>query len=541
MGAGTQRFDVCVIGSGPAGGILAKELAESGAKVALVEGGPPIAPEEFHYHAWPYDFRNRTVPAPGYPREVTESIRYEDCDKVSVNRIRAVGGRSIHWNAVCLRFAERDFRERSLAGIEEDWPLSYQELAPDYSYVERMIGVTGSRENLEILPDGDFLPPLKFRCSERIVKRVCDKMGIPFIPTRKALITKPYDGRPACHYCGNCMRGCDVGAIFSTAASMLPKAQRTGNFTLLPNKLAREIVVDQEGKARAVSVVDTVTRKEEEIGARIIAICCGAIEGARLLLNSCSPRFPNGIANSSGLVGRYLTGHSAGTLLGYLEDLLGTKPVNNDGATDHSLIPRFNHLDHRKLNYAGGWQYQMNYIGFMFPHQAHYLKGYGTSFKEQVRFLQPGLFHITSICKAVARKENYVSVDPGHLDAYGIPIPVVRFRFCDNDRMLHADSIDRAKELLDAAKARNTIVQTPEIGGLISHEAGTTRMGNDPRTSVLNSFCQAHDVKNLFVVSGSAFTTIPEKSPTHTIMALAVRAARYMASESRKGNLPASA
>ena len=200
MGTGTQTFDVCVIGSGPAGGILAKELAESGAKVVLVEAGRAITQEEFHTHAWHYEFPNRAVPAPGYPREVTESIRYEDCDKqVHVNRIRALGGRSIHWNAVCLRFAERDFRERGLEGIEEDWPLSYHESAPDYLYVEKMIGVTGSPENLDIVPDGEFLPPLKLRCSEQILKRACAKMGVRLIPTRKALLTRPYAGRPACH------------------------------------------------------------------------------------------------------------------------------------------------------------------------------------------------------------------------------------------------------------------------------------------------------------------------------------------------------
>jgi choline dehydrogenase-like flavoprotein len=248
MGTGTQAFDVCVIGSGPAGGILAKELAQSGAKVVLVEAGRAITQEEFHTHAWPYEFSNRAVPAPGYPREVTESIRYEDCDKqVHVNRIRALGGRSIHWNAVCLRFAERDFRERSLEGIEEDWPLSYQELAPDYSYVEKMIGVTGSREDLDIVPDGEFLPPLKLRCSEQILKRACAKMGVRLIPTRKALLTRAYDDRPACHYCGNCMRGCDVGAIFSVPVAMLPKAEKTGNFTLVTNRLAREILVDRQG------------------------------------------------------------------------------------------------------------------------------------------------------------------------------------------------------------------------------------------------------------------------------------------------------
>ena len=189
-----------------------------------------------------------------------------------MDRIRAVGGRSIHWNAVCLRFAERDFRERSIEGIEEDWPISYQELAPYYSYVERMIGVTGSRENMDIVPDGEYLPPLKFRCSEEIMKRACARLGIPVIPVRKAVLTKPYDGRPACHYCGHCMQGCDVGAIFNTATAMIPKARRTGNFTLLENRAARELLVDSEGRVRAVSVINTVTRKEEEVQARLFAV-----------------------------------------------------------------------------------------------------------------------------------------------------------------------------------------------------------------------------------------------------------------------------
>ena len=367
-----MAFDVCVIGSGPAGGVLSKELAEAGAKVALVEAGRVIKFEEFQYHAWPYElpFRGRRrpgTPPPAYPKEVRESIRYQDCDNISVDRIRAVGGRSIHWNAVCLRFAERDFRERSLEGIEEDWPLTYQELAPDYSHVERMIGVTGSRENLDIIPDGEFLPPLNLRCSEQIVKRACGKMGIRMIPARKAVLTRPYDNRPPCHYCGRCMEGCDVGAVFSTPVSMFPKAMKTGNFTLLANKIVRELQVDREGRVKSASVIDATTRKEEEIEASIFAVCCGAPESARLLLNSRSPQFSHGLANSNDMVGRYLHGNVAANVIGYLQDLVGTKPVNNDGATDHTYIPRFNHLSGKKNGYSGGFHYQLNYAGFLFP------------------------------------------------------------------------------------------------------------------------------------------------------------------------------
>jgi choline dehydrogenase-like flavoprotein len=534
-------FDICVVGSGPAGGILAKELAEAGAKVVLVEAGRVMNREDFHFHAWPYELpyhgmRMQGTPPPAYPKDHTQAIRYEDSDRISVDRIRAVGGRSIHWNAVCLRFAERDFRARSLDGVEEDWPLTYQELDPCYSHVEKMIGVTGSREGLEIVPDGEFLPPLKLRCCEQIVKRACTKMGIRVIPARKAVLTIPYDNRPPCHYCGHCMQGCDVSAIFNTADTMIPKAEKTGNFTLLPNKIARELLVDREGKVRSVSVIDRVTRKEEEVSARIFAVCCGAPESARLLLNSRSPQYPNGLANSNDMVGRYLHGNVAANIEAYLEELAGTKPVNNDGATDHAYIPRFNHQGNKR-EYVGGFHYQLNYAGFMFPHQANYLKGFGKSFKGRVRALQPGFVQMGAWGKALARPENRVTVDPRHLDAYGIPIPVIHFRFCENDRALWKDSVDKAYEILQVAKAEMIINTLPEPAGFGSHETGTVRMGKDPRTSVLNSFCQAREVKNLFVVGGSAFTTYAEKNPTLTLMALSVRTAGFIASEVKKGNL----
>jgi choline dehydrogenase-like flavoprotein len=537
-------FDVCVIGSGPAGGVLSKELAEAGAKVVLVEAGRTMQAEDFQYHAWPYELPFRGTRRPGsppaaYPKEVTEAIRYEDSDNVLVDRIRAVGGRSIHWNAVCLRFAERDFREYSLEGIEEDWPLSYQELAPYYSHVEKMIGVSGSRENLKIVPDGEFLPPLKLRCSEEIVQRACANMGIPMIPTRKAVLTEPYDDRPACHYCGRCMRGCDVGAIFSVPVAMFPKAMKTGNFTLLENKIARELRVDGEGRVKNISVVDAVTKKEEEIRASIFAVCCAAPESARLLLNSRSPQFPNGLANSNDMVGRYLHGHVTASVEGYLQELIGTRPVNNDGATDHTYIPRFNQLPGQKRNYTGGYHYQVNVANFMFPYQARTLKGFGEPFKRQVRELQPGFAQLAGFGKVLARPENRVTVDRNRLDPYGIPIPVLHFRFCENDIAVWKDIVEKAQEIMTEAKAKHIVNSVSIPAGFGGHETGTVRMGKDKRTSVLNPYCQAHEVKNLFVVGGSAFTTFPEKNPTLTMMALAVRTANFIAGEVKNGNLEA--
>jgi choline dehydrogenase-like flavoprotein len=533
-------FDVCVIGSGAAGGVLAKELAESGAKVALVEAGRLMTAKDFHYHSWPYEYpyrgTKRARPEPFYPAEVRQSISYENCDDVSMDRIRAVGGRTIHWNAVCLRFSERDFREKTHEGVEDDWPISYQDLAPYYSYVEKMIGVSGSRENLDVIPDGEYLRPLKFRCSEEVVKRACNRLGIPMVPVRKAVLTEPYDGRPACHYCGHCMEGCDIGAIFTVPNSMLPKARRTGNFTLISNKLARELVVDKEGKVRAVSVVDTVTRQEEEIRAKLFAVCCATVESARLLLNSRSLQHPNGVANSSDMVGRYLTGHVNNSMNAYLEELVGMPPANNDGATDHAYIPRFNVKDKHR-SFAGGYHYQIQVESFMFPHHAPHVRGFGKSFKQRVRYLQPGFFNIEGYGKVLATAENRVTVEPNRKDVYGIPIPVVHFRFGDNDRALWKDMREKCAEILHESKAAMVVDKDHAPTGFASHETGTVRMGNDRRKSVLNGYCQSHEVNNLFVVDGSCFTTFPEKNPTLTIMALAVRTARYIAGERRKGNL----
>jgi choline dehydrogenase-like flavoprotein len=331
------------------------------------------------------------------------------------------------------------------------------------------------------------------------------------------------------------MEGCDVGAIFNTATAMIPKARRTGNFTLLENRAARELLVDTEGRVRAVSVVNTVTRKEEEVQAKLFAVCCASIESARLLLNSKSSRFPNGLANSSDLVGRYLTGHITHGVQGYLEDLVGTRPINNDGATDHAYIPRFNASD-KKRSFAGGYHFQPQISNFWFPHHARQVKGFGTPFKNEVRRLQPGFYEMAGFGKVVAQRDNRVTVDPNKPDAYGIPIPVIHFQWSANDLAVWKDMREKAAEMMHAAKA-TMVTGESAPGGFASHETGTARMGVDPRASVLTPHCQAHDVKNLFVVDGSCFTTFPEKNPTLTIMALAVRAARRITEEKKKGNL----
>jgi choline dehydrogenase-like flavoprotein len=534
-------YDVCVIGSGAAGGVMCKELSEGGAQVVLLEAGKRVDPSQFLSHMWPYELQFRGLrdekQAPFYQGDVRQSIRYENCDNVRMDRIRVVGGRTVHWNAVTPRYAARDFREWSMNGIEEDWPLTYEEIAPYYDRIEQMIGVCGNDDGLEICPSGKhYLPPIPWRRSEHIMHGYLQKMGIPLISVRKAVLTKPFDGRPACHYCGHCMTGCDVSALFSSATAMLPKAQATGNFSLVENALAREILVDHEGLARAVSYIDTTTNQEHQVRAKIVVVCCATIESARLLLNSRSPQHPNGLANSQDVVGRYLTGHSGFGTDMCLKELEGTPPVNQDGATDHVYVPRYNHLFGKK-DYVGGWQIQVNFVSYMFPNHAARLKGYGADYKTQVRRMQPGAAFFGTFGKIVARPDNRVTVDANTKDQHGIPIPVVRFWFGENDVALWKDCAASIREICSQMNCHYFLDEAGGPSGMASHEVGTVRMGKNPKTSVLNAYCQAHEVKNLFVTDGSCFTTSSEKNPTITIMALSLRAADYIKEQRRRGML----
>ena len=518
---------------------MAKELCEGGAKVIMLEGGKEVDPGDLLSHKWPYQlpFANlrREKQAFFYQGDVATSIRYESDARVRVDRARVLGGRTMHWNAVTLRYAPQDFREWTLAGVEEDWPLSYEELAPYYERVEQIIGVCGNDDGLEIVPGGQhFLPPLPWRCSEHILKRATDALNIPLISVRKAVLTQPYDGRPPCHHCGHCMDGCDVSAIFTSPGCTLPKAAATGNFTLRQNALAREILVDREGLARAVSFIDTETGKNEEVKAQIVVVCCATVESARLLLNSVSPQHPAGLGNSSGVVGHYLHGHMNYTTQLYLKELQGTKPINQDGATDHVYIPRFDYRDSHR-GYAGGYAFQVNYDSYMFPRQAMMLKGYGADFKREVRTMQPGYVILGGVGKSIAERQNYVSVDKNQVDAHGIPIPVIHFQWLENDVLLWKGMKQGLERIVSKISADVFPEESPGPSGLASHEVGTVRMGKNPKTSALNGFCQSHDVRNLFVTDGSCFTTSSEKNPTLTIMALSVRAAEYIIKQRKLG------
>src|SRR3954468_15075404 len=350
-------YDVCVVGSGAAGGMAAKVLTEGGLDVVMLEAGPLLNPaRDYTEHLWPYQLPHRGagIAGRGFNRagsheldvaHIAEEIEGEPYSNAPGSafrwtRGRILGGRTNHWNCVALRFSEHDLRTRSLSGYGEDWPVRYQELAPYYDRVESLIGVYGSREGIPSAPDGIFLPPPAPRCSDRLIQRGCEKLRIPCIAGRAAILTKPHQGRVPCHYCAQCTQGCRTASSFSSSQVLIPPALQTGRLRILPLAMARQVLVDGTGRACGVSYIDKATRTEQRMRSRMVWLGASACESARLLLNSRSAQFPDGLANSSGAVGRYLMESVATTVTGSFPELARIPPHNHDGTGSvHVYIP----------------------------------------------------------------------------------------------------------------------------------------------------------------------------------------------------------
>lgn len=528
-----KKYDVCVIGSGASGGSMAADLAARGVEVCLVEAGPRRPPNKLNSHRHPWKREELGVPP---VRADQKKEPYElTGDNISIVRARVLGGRTTHWNAVALRFSADDFREGSLHGIEEDWPIAYDEVAPYYDKAERLMVVCGSKENLEVLPDGQFIQPLKLRCSEHILRRASAKFGLRLIPVRKALATEPDHGRLNCHFCGHCMDGCDVSAIYNAAEHAIPNGEKGGKLDVRIGWMAHQLLTDDEARVRSARIVETYSDRDDEIRADVFVLCCGNIESPRLLLNSKSTRFPNGLANNSDNVGRYLHGHIIAQTTGYLRDLVGKNLGNQDGAIDHAYIPRFK--PYRKVDFVGGYGFQINIRPWNYPQHARAMDGYGAAWKARVRALQPAHSILAGYGKVIAQRDNRVTLHPDRTDDNGLPIPVIRFKWHENDLAQWRDMRRVAREIYDEAGVDFLYHPNESPSGFASHEVGMCRMGKDPKTSVLNRDNQAWEVKNLFVADGGAFTTFPEKNPTLTITALALRTADRIVEKKARGEL----
>jgi choline dehydrogenase-like flavoprotein len=557
-------YDVCIIGSGAAGGTAAKLLTGGGLSVVMLEAGPPLNPEkDFKEHVWPYqlphrgagvggkalqDFSEFLAPngswdIEGEPYTVAAGSRFRWF------RSRIVGGRTNHWGRIALRFAPVDFKSRSTDGMGDDWPITYEDVAPYYDKVESYIGVFGTKENVSSAPDGVFLPPPKPRCTELIVKKACDKLKVTCIPSRMAIITQAHNGRAACHYCGQCGRGCMTASNFSSSQVMIPSAEKTGRFTLITNAMVREILVGKDGKAESVAYIDKATRTEKKIHAKSFVVGASACESARLLLNSKSSLFPDGIANSFGVVGRYLTdsvGSSGGGFLPYLTKM---PAHNHDGVGGMHMYMPWWKFD-RKNDFLRGYHIEFgggrNMPGVGEFHElCEEVEGYGTGLKQKCRELYGTYVGFAGRGEMIPNEHSYCEIDPAAVDEWGIPVLRFHWQWSDNEIRMARDMQQTFREIVDAAGGTyyaRVATDGPnpygiQDGGVIIHELGVVRMGNNPKTSALNGFCQAHDVKNLFVTDAASFVSNPDKNPTLTIMALTWRASEYLLDEAKKGNL----
>jgi choline dehydrogenase-like flavoprotein len=557
--------DVVIIGSGAGGGTVTKVLADLGVNVTLLEAGPMLHPEhDFKEHMWPYQVPHRgsgeggasyfgrgrafgwfSAHAGGWTLD-GEPYTVAEGSKFQWFRSRVVGGRTNHYGRISLRYADYDLKPYSRDGIGTDWPISYEDIAPYYDKAERFIGVTGSKEGLRSAPDGIFQPCPPPRVHELLIKKASDKLGIPCVPNRLAVITQPTNGRAACHYCGQCGRGCISASNYSSAQVQVFPAMKTGRVNLITNAMARELITDSEGKVTAVSYIDRTTRTEKQVKCRTVVLAASCCESTRLLLNSKGPRHLNGLANSSGAVGRYLTDNTGFGMSASIPALRGMPRYDSDGMGGaHMYMPWW--LWDKKLDFPRGYHielgggYGMPQIG-SFGSVLDREDGYGESLKKAIFEDYGSHVSFAGRGEMIPNDDTYCEIDPDVVDKWGIPVLKFHFKWTEAE-LKQVDHMEKTfTDIIRTMGGTVTSRPRPAIdkistGGEIIHEVGSIRMGDDPRKAPLNKYCQSHDVKNLFVADAAPFVSNPDKNPTLTICALAWHTAEYLAEEMRKGNV----
>jgi choline dehydrogenase-like flavoprotein len=554
-----KTYDVLIVGTGASGGMAAKILTEQGLEVLLLESGPAVKVSQFKTHAMPYQFPFRGVgsparvrkegpraaseytPFPGYYAEYSQHpyTAPEGNPWDWSLRSRILGGRTLHWGRQSFRLAAYDFQAASRDGYGADWPFGYEQLAPYYEKVESYIGVQGRAEGLPQIPDGVFQPPFEFNCYEHLMRKAAGRKNLRLTSLRVAQLSRPHRKRPACHCCGSCGNGCDVGAFFSTPAVTLPDAMATGKLTLRTDAVVRHVVVDAAGKPKGVGFFDRTTKKYEEVYAKVVVLAASTLESTRIMLNSKSRFHPDGLANTNGVLGHYLTDHfTAGSVVGLLPELVGAEIRNEDGTANASYIPRFRNVRDRSPNFLRGYSIMVRGGSQMYPAVANYLPGFGAEYKRAIKKNHPAWAIVYARGEPLQTRESSVEIDKSVVDAWGIPVLHIRYHRTDNDRKMLKDAFQNLQELMHAAGAEilsaDESLSTP---GSISHEMGTCRMGRDPKTSVLNEYNQAHTVKNLFVMDGGCWPSSTCQNPTQTMLAIAWRASDYLAEKARKGEL----
>ena len=545
---------------------MTQVLVQMGLKVTILEAGPMLNPaKDYKEHMWPYQVDHRGAEASGSfytasryrynyfaaPNGYYEMPGEPYTTATGTNfrwfRSRITGGRTNHYGRISLRFSDYDFKPYSSDGLGTDWPIAYEDLSPYYDKAETFIGVTGSREGIRSAPDGIFMQGPPPRAHELLVQRSCKKLGIPCIPSRAAVITKSHNGRAACHYCGQCNRGCTTASNYSSSQVQIFPAMKTGRVNLINDAMVRELITDDSGKVTAVSYIDKTTRTEKQVRCRAVVLAASACESARILLNSKSSRHRNGLSNGSGAVGRYLTDSVAHTVTAHVPALEGMPIHNSDGmSVFHVYVPWWE-FDKSNKDFPRGYHievgggFRMPSIG-AFNNVCRSSQGYGQSLKNAVKKSYGAQVSLAGRGEMIPNADTFCEIDPDVVDQWGIPVLRFHFKHADHELKMVDHMQKNFTMILEGMGGRvdpdpRPATEKIAVGGSVIHELGTVRMGSDPSTSVLNKYCQSHEVKNLFVADAAPFVSNPDKNPTLTIVALAWRTAEYLAEEMRKGNV----
>jgi choline dehydrogenase-like flavoprotein len=541
-------YPVIVVGSGASGGMAAWNLTRQGIDVVLLDAGDKFDRAKFWTHVPPWEWRERTRRGE-QPEQFTLDTKEQPYltpkdQPFDLVRVWGHGGKTNIWGRVSLRYSEMDFKGAEKDGWEIPWPISYEDIAPYYDKVDQLIGVCGGDDDSDSLPGSKFhMPAPAPRCGERIIQKAATSLGIPVVTGRRANMTRAHRGFPACHYCGHCGRGCDTASFFCSADHLLPFALETGKLEIRSNAVVARVLVDDKGLAKGVQYFDRKTGAEREVLGKVVVMGASCMDSTRILLNSRSGAHANGIGNGSDVVGRYLSEQIRFHVRGFLPDLYDTPFRNDLGISgEHIYLPRFNHRPEHKRDYLRGFGMQFWNTGCSSggaSHVAAGVPGFGVSLKKAIKRRYPAWFEIHPYGEVLPNKDNRITVDESRTDRYGVPLMKIDYRTGENERKMAEHMYDTVDAMCRAAKA--DVVQFNrgqlDVNGSAIHEHGTCRMGQDPKRSALNAFNQMHEVKNLFVVDGSSFTTASEKNPTLTILAISWRATDYLAEEIKKGSL----
>jgi choline dehydrogenase-like flavoprotein len=560
-------FDAIVVGSGISGGWAAKELTEKGLKVLVLERGKPLAAGSGylgeHAPSWKIPFqgkRPRELYEEEYPVQSKVTHSFNETNRQFWNndkenpyamdegkpfmwaRADVVGGRSLIWGRQTYRWSEQDFKANATDGHGIPWPVDYEDIEPWYGYVEDFVGINGKNEGLPQLPDSNFQKPMPWFALENTIHERLKKKApdVTLTNARTAILTEDLPGRKACHYCGPCSRGCSTGSYFSSQASTLPAAQATGNMTLRANSVVERLEYDKEsGKISRVHVIDTVSGERLQFSARIVFLCASTVGSTQILMNSANEQFPDGLANRSGALGRYMMDHTLGLSgMGIFLDNMdsyyhGNRPTG-------LYIPRFRNVGGQDddVDFVRGYGYQT--VTLRMDWQTGFnARGFGASLKDKLRKPGPWIFALAGFTECLPRESNRMYLSKNKVDRYGIPQVAFDFEWSENEINLRKDATKQADRLLKAAGA---VVMLPgddamSMPGEGIHEMGTARMGDDPEQSVLNAYNQAHDIPNLFITDGSFMTSASCVNPSLTYMAFTARACDYAVKQIAEGVL----